>query len=197
MTDVLAGLAMGWAWFAIASIAFGGRVLSFGQPVKVAQHADAALPDDKTPAPVRAVTDARSEQPLDRRDQRLADALHGRALLPPPGFEADTPGEILLELRVEDRDELTVDRDDVDLLVEARRSSVEVRGPDVGEDAVDGHDLRVQHRWLKRPDARLRVPAASRTRPHRRAARTACRRAARERGARPRRRGRLRRTDGR
>ena len=46
MTDVIAGLAMGWAWFAIASIAFGGRVLSFGRPVEVAQHAaevDAAV----------------------------------------------------------------------------------------------------------------------------------------------------------
>jgi membrane-associated phospholipid phosphatase len=38
-TDVLAGLAMGWAWFAIASIAFGGRVLRFGRPVEVAQDA--------------------------------------------------------------------------------------------------------------------------------------------------------------
>jgi membrane-associated phospholipid phosphatase len=38
MTDVLAGLAMGWAWFAITSIAFGGRILSFGQPLKVAQR---------------------------------------------------------------------------------------------------------------------------------------------------------------
>jgi len=36
---------MGWAWFAISSIAFGGRVLKFGQPVEVAKEtsrADAA-----------------------------------------------------------------------------------------------------------------------------------------------------------
>ena len=39
LTDVLAGLAMGWAWFAISSIAFGGRVLRFGQPAEVAQRA--------------------------------------------------------------------------------------------------------------------------------------------------------------
>ena len=31
--------AMGWAWFALVSIAFGGRLLSFGQPVRVAQDA--------------------------------------------------------------------------------------------------------------------------------------------------------------
>jgi undecaprenyl-diphosphatase len=37
LTDVIAGLAMGWAWFAICSIAFGGRVLSFGQPVVIAE----------------------------------------------------------------------------------------------------------------------------------------------------------------
>lgn len=39
LTDVLAGLAIGWAWFAIASIAFGGRVLAFGRPVAVAAQA--------------------------------------------------------------------------------------------------------------------------------------------------------------
>jgi len=38
MTDVIAGLAMGWGWFAICSIAFGGRLLAFGQPVKVAER---------------------------------------------------------------------------------------------------------------------------------------------------------------
>src|SRR3954469_13344511 len=27
-TDVIAGLALGWGWFAISSIAFGGRLLS-------------------------------------------------------------------------------------------------------------------------------------------------------------------------
>jgi membrane-associated phospholipid phosphatase len=38
MTDVIAGLAMGWGWFAICSIAFGGRLLAFGQPAKVAER---------------------------------------------------------------------------------------------------------------------------------------------------------------
>jgi undecaprenyl-diphosphatase len=37
-TDVLAGLALGWAWFALTSIAFGGRVLRFGQPVEIAER---------------------------------------------------------------------------------------------------------------------------------------------------------------
>lgn len=30
LSDVLGGLALGWAWFAICAIAFGGRLLSFG-----------------------------------------------------------------------------------------------------------------------------------------------------------------------
>jgi undecaprenyl-diphosphatase len=38
-TDVLAGLALGWAWFALTSIAFGGRVLRFGRPVEIAERA--------------------------------------------------------------------------------------------------------------------------------------------------------------
>ncbi len=33
LTDVLGGLAVGWAWFALCSIAFGGRRLRFGAPV--------------------------------------------------------------------------------------------------------------------------------------------------------------------
>jgi undecaprenyl-diphosphatase len=38
-TDVLAGLALGWGWFALCSLAFGGRLLRFGQPVAVAERA--------------------------------------------------------------------------------------------------------------------------------------------------------------
>jgi membrane-associated phospholipid phosphatase len=30
LSDVIAGLAVGWAWFAVCSIAFGGRILRFG-----------------------------------------------------------------------------------------------------------------------------------------------------------------------
>jgi undecaprenyl-diphosphatase len=40
ITDVLAGIALGWAWFALCSMAFGGRVLHFGAPVERAvEHA--------------------------------------------------------------------------------------------------------------------------------------------------------------
>ena len=43
LTDVIGGLALGWAWFAICGIAFGGRILSFGAAAKVA--ARVAEPD--------------------------------------------------------------------------------------------------------------------------------------------------------
>ena len=41
-SDVVAGLALGWAWFALSSIAFGGRLLQFGAPVEAAERAVAA-----------------------------------------------------------------------------------------------------------------------------------------------------------
>jgi membrane-associated phospholipid phosphatase len=44
-TDVIAGLLLGWGWFAVCSIAFGGRLLTFGQPV-----ATAAVVADVVPA---------------------------------------------------------------------------------------------------------------------------------------------------
>lgn len=43
-TDVVAGLAVGWGWFALCSIAFGGRVLHFGEPVEIAGEAAARTP---------------------------------------------------------------------------------------------------------------------------------------------------------
>lgn len=35
-TDVVAGLLTGWGWFALCSVAFGGRLLRFGAPAEVA-----------------------------------------------------------------------------------------------------------------------------------------------------------------
>jgi undecaprenyl-diphosphatase len=37
-TDVLGGLVIGWSWFAICSILFGGRWLHFGAPVETAER---------------------------------------------------------------------------------------------------------------------------------------------------------------
>jgi membrane-associated phospholipid phosphatase len=40
LTDVLGGLALGWAWFAACAIAFGGRVLRFGATAEAAGQSD-------------------------------------------------------------------------------------------------------------------------------------------------------------
>jgi undecaprenyl-diphosphatase len=37
LTDVLAGLCLGWTWFAVTSMAFGGRRLRFGAPLETAE----------------------------------------------------------------------------------------------------------------------------------------------------------------
>ena len=39
LTDVIAGLALGWAWFAVCAIAFGGRLLRFGAGAETAERA--------------------------------------------------------------------------------------------------------------------------------------------------------------
>jgi len=52
LSDVIAGLALGWAWFAICSVAFGGRMLTFGAAAKKAvQQADVEA-DAETRTPV-------------------------------------------------------------------------------------------------------------------------------------------------
>jgi len=39
LTDVIAGLALGWAWFSVCAIAFGGRLLRFGAGAEAAERA--------------------------------------------------------------------------------------------------------------------------------------------------------------
>jgi undecaprenyl-diphosphatase len=39
LTDVIAGLALGWAWFAVCAIAFGGRILRFGAAAETVARA--------------------------------------------------------------------------------------------------------------------------------------------------------------
>ena len=48
-SDVVGGLILGWAWFALVS-AFGGRLLHFGTPIEVAERHE-ELVDSATPDP--------------------------------------------------------------------------------------------------------------------------------------------------
>lgn len=51
LSDVIGGLALGWAWFAVCSIAFGGRLLRFGAPAKVAARVGGLASPATEPAP--------------------------------------------------------------------------------------------------------------------------------------------------
>lgn len=42
LTDVIGGLALGWGWFALCSIAFGGRLLRLGAPIEAATRVSEA-----------------------------------------------------------------------------------------------------------------------------------------------------------
>jgi undecaprenyl-diphosphatase len=48
-TDVVAGLFVGWTWFALCAIAFGGRVMHFGEPVEVVETEAATPKAARTP----------------------------------------------------------------------------------------------------------------------------------------------------
>jgi membrane-associated phospholipid phosphatase len=53
LTDVIGGLILGWAWFAVVSIAFGGRLLRFAEPVEVAER---VVDESLVPGDVRQET---------------------------------------------------------------------------------------------------------------------------------------------
>lgn len=57
LTDVIAGLALGWACFALSSIAYGGRLLHFGAPV---EQASAVLATESPAANTAASLTSRS-----------------------------------------------------------------------------------------------------------------------------------------
>jgi undecaprenyl-diphosphatase len=51
LSDVVGGLALGWGWFAVCSIAFGGRLLRFGAPVEAAERAASSAGGDAMTSP--------------------------------------------------------------------------------------------------------------------------------------------------
>lgn len=51
LTDSLAGMCLGWSWFALCSIAFGGRLLRYGASTRIAQEAAQPQQESRTEEP--------------------------------------------------------------------------------------------------------------------------------------------------
>jgi undecaprenyl-diphosphatase len=52
LSDVIAGLILGWVWFMISSVAFGGRLLQFGAPAQMAVDTAERATRSRARAPV-------------------------------------------------------------------------------------------------------------------------------------------------
>ena len=70
LSDVIAGVLLGWAWFAVSAVAFGGRLLRFGAPAELAVATGTAAP----PAGPRRVATPPTMGLVRRRDARGDDA---------------------------------------------------------------------------------------------------------------------------
>jgi undecaprenyl-diphosphatase len=54
LTDIVAGLALGWGWFTLVAIVFGGRLLRLGEPAERVEAAAAVSPEPpRRPAAMR------------------------------------------------------------------------------------------------------------------------------------------------
>ena len=62
LTDVVGGLLLGWAWFALCGIAFGGRLLRFGAALEIAEQVahNAAPPGTDAPSGTQETPDRRA-----------------------------------------------------------------------------------------------------------------------------------------
>ena len=61
VSDVIAGLALGWAWFSVCAIAFGGRILRFGAAAETAARAADRTEAKAGDEPRRPVVSARAK----------------------------------------------------------------------------------------------------------------------------------------
>ena len=68
LTDVVAGLSLGWAWFAVCAIAFGGRILRFGSAAETAARVASGpgSPASGQTGPRRTIVAARSSDKKSR-----------------------------------------------------------------------------------------------------------------------------------
>ena len=77
-TDVLAGLLTGWGWFALCSVAFGGRMLRFGAPIATRS------------APLRSLQQAATNRCPPRRRAPIRTPSPDPAVAPAPARTASS-----------------------------------------------------------------------------------------------------------
>ena len=173
LSDVVAGLAFGWGWFAVCAVAFGGRFLNFGGPAekatRVAERAEAARrrrarrPAARSshvvePAPASA-QDAAPTAETREHDEPMGQGLvvleEVELLLrdwPPPlvdelrGVAGDLVRRRLQMLGPEAEPRLAGEggiEETVHLRVVEQRMGIQVRRPDREPRVVDDPDLRV------------------------------------------------------
>jgi hypothetical protein len=119
LTDVIGGAALGFGWFAVCSVAFGGALLHFGAPAERVEAEEARLSGVQEPPP-------RGAQPMPEHAEPSPEQVDSRAssLAAEPGNGAHDPeaqARALLE-ESEERVEDPAARDPDDQEVIRRRS---------------------------------------------------------------------------
>ncbi|MGH3101350.1 MAG: phosphatase PAP2 family protein, partial [Thermoleophilia bacterium] len=120
LTDVIGGAALGFGWFVVCSVAFGGALLHFGAPAERVEAEEARLSGDQPATPPR------SHSMPDHQDEPTPEQVEGRAgsLAAEPGNHVQDPeaqARALLE-ESEERVEDPAARDPDDQGVIRRRS---------------------------------------------------------------------------
>jgi hypothetical protein len=119
LTDVIGGAALGFGWFVVCSVAFGGALLHFGAPAERVEAEEARLSGVHEPPP-------RGAQPMPDHAEPSPEQVDRRAgsLAAEPGNGAQDPeaqAKALLE-ESEERVEDPAARDPDDQAVIRRRS---------------------------------------------------------------------------
>src|SRR5215213_3146183 len=119
LTDVIGGAALGFGWFVVCSVAFGGALLHFGAPAERVEAEEARLSGVQEPP-------SRGAQPMPEHAEPSPEQVESRAgsLAPEPGTAANDPeaqARALLE-ESEERVEDPAARDPDDQGVIRRRS---------------------------------------------------------------------------
>ena len=148
VSDVVAGLALGWGWFAACAIAFGGWLLDFGRPVEAAARV-------RSPRKAEPTGSGRLDLAPDQRGCRLAGAPCRRTPRPSRRLDPFAPIAVGRErVRQLLRREVALDAQRR-LVLQRERPVVEVRGADRAPATVDDSVLACsmvgRYSWMAIP----------------------------------------------